>query len=250
MIESSVTARVRQLAAFASLLAGFVPTGAPAQSILLAPMTLESNAEVSSVRGACEIVEQTMRCQMIQVLISNPTPQDEVEQSIQRQLAAPDVANFIAQACQPEARQAIDEMIQGLERVQASRAADRTVRTLNAIVRMCASPSPATLEAVLRERAAAEDATCQILTHSWQESFTRQAPDLWVSNVGPQGACGTITISELRSTNFSSLWTYRTRRVISNRDGSPFCAVFEEYNLMYSWRARPPLRSCDGVRFR
>jgi hypothetical protein len=64
---------------------------------------------------------------------------------------------------------------------------------------MCDKPTTETIREYWWYGLQKETKTCRIWANPWQETFTKQSKDKWVSNRGPSGICGVVTVSTLES---------------------------------------------------
>jgi len=85
-----------------------------------------------------------------------------------------------------------------------------------------------TFQQVLLQNAAGSD-TCLIVTNRYQLSFRRQTATRWVSNEGPNGACGLIEITTVEEdpNGGGVLWTMTSQKIVTNKNANDFCKAFD-----------------------
>src|SRR5262245_40672223 len=81
-----------------------------------------------------------------------------------------------------------------------------------------------TFQQILLQHKAGSD-TCQIITNRYQLSFQRQTATRWVSNEGPNGACGVIEITTVQEDPQGGgvLWTMTSQKIVTNKNANDFC---------------------------
>lgn len=93
--------------------------------------------------------------------------------------------------------------------------------------------------------------TCLIVTNRYSETFKKQDARRWVSNSGPEGICGVVTVTTLEQRDGGSptYWnvTLNTRKIVTNKNAAPSCAVQDDApETLASTNARREL-SCRSV---
>ena len=97
------------------------------------------------------------------------------------------------------------------------------VKLFTALVNYCRSPSAATMTEMVRTEHEKETRTCLVSANPFTQTFKRVAgSNNWTSNDGPNGPCGTVVISRLQKDPKYPLWSYITRKTITNPNGEPF----------------------------
>ena len=109
------------------------------------------------------------------------------------------------------------------------------------LVQFCKNPTEENIASMARYTYERETKTCRILTAQFSQTFHRTTADSWVSNQGPEGLCGVVTVSRLERANAgsSSFWVYTTKQVVTNKaaTSSPkFCGSLDESEHFFDWR--------------
>jgi hypothetical protein len=109
------------------------------------------------------------------------------------------------------------------------------------LVAFCKNPTEETLTNITRYSYEKKTKTCSILTAQFSQVFQRVTGDSWVSNEGPDGLCGVVTVSRLErvSAGSSSFWVYTTKRVVTNKAAasSPkICGSLDESEHFFDWK--------------
>jgi hypothetical protein len=225
-----------------------------AETIMIGPLKNANRADVSSVSAECEMSRdgRQMTCSFVQTRVDLRKTPEDAQAELEKQLRETAPHTKMSDACRD--RKGLTE-----SEVRAADVAPRLktfllgmVQRLNA---MCNVPTTETVREFLTYVLQKETKTCRIWTNPWSETFTKQPGDKWVSNRGPGGICGVVTVSTLESkpidpknpNSLVRLWIYETQRVVTNRIG-PLCQ-FDETRIRYSWDAKDFDRVCDFVEF-
>jgi hypothetical protein len=79
--------------------------------------------------------------------------------------------------------------------------------------------------------------TCRIVTNRYDATFTKQTERRWVSNEGPDGACGVLGITTLeQDPQASGLWTMSLRKVVTNKAANDACQGIDERPEELTWK--------------
>jgi hypothetical protein len=83
--------------------------------------------------------------------------------------------------------------------------------------------------------------TCLITTNRYERTFRKEADGTWISREGPEGECGLVDETRLR-TQGGDRWTLESRTFATRRDGSAACGAIAEQTETLSWQnQRRPL---------
>jgi hypothetical protein len=113
---------------------------------------------------------------------------------------------------------------------------------------MCENPTEDNAKAMMRARLEVSNAVCDIHTSAYDEIFTKQYNNTWVSNSGkPDGFCGTINIGTLKQNSASDIdWTYDVK-TINTQPGGPFCGEKTDYSEKFISTINKGARECAWV---
>jgi hypothetical protein len=94
-----------------------------------------------------------------------------------------------------------------------------------------------------------ESDTCGIVTNRYEATFKRQAERRWVSNEGPDGACGVIGITTLeQDPQATGLWTMNSRKVVTNKTANDSCkSIDAEQPDVLTWKNSTRPLSCRFI---
>jgi hypothetical protein len=109
------------------------------------------------------------------------------------------------------------------------------------LVAFCKNPTEEVMANIARYTYEKDTKTCSILTAQYSQVFQRLTGDSWVSNEGPDGLCGVVTISRLErvSAGSSGFWVYTVKRVVTNKASasSPqICGSLDESEHFFDWK--------------
>jgi hypothetical protein len=113
---------------------------------------------------------------------------------------------------------------------------------------MCNKPSEDNAKAMMKARIEVHNSICEVHFSTYEEIFTKQYDNTWVSNSGkPDGLCGTINIATLRQNSASDAdWTYNVE-TINTQPGGPFCGGKTSYSEKFIWTINRAARECTWV---
>ena len=91
-----------------------------------------------------------------------------------------------------------------------------------------------------------DPSVCEIYTNRYESTFTKQNTRRWVSNEGPQGVCGVVTVTTLEQDESDPtsglLWTMNTQKIVTNKSADTVCKQLDERPETLTWRdSRRPL---------
>lgn len=119
----------------------------------------------------------------------------------------------------------------------------------------CAKPSPQTLREFSWFMLSKETRTCKIRTSSWRETFIQNASRVWVSNRGPAGTCGVISVSTLEERPMDPnaktkgpSWIFEAQKILTTKTGA--CGqADEEGKVRYAIAGVNPTFGCEFMEF-
>jgi hypothetical protein len=119
----------------------------------------------------------------------------------------------------------------------------------------CAKPSPQTLREFSWFMLSKDTRTCKIRTSSWRETFIQNASRVWVSNRGPAGPCGLISVSTLEerpgdpnAKSKGPSWLFESQKILTTKTGS--CGhADEEGKVRYAVAGLNPTFGCEFMEF-
>lgn len=256
-----VGASIIRLAMLLGLLLG-TASEVNAQSVFIGPLKNTNSKDVSSVWAECETSAdgQRMTCNFVQIRVDLVKTPEAATAELEKQLKEfkEAAAVDIAKTCRDQRK----EMPNLAAKTTAAQDVSPRVKAfVTGFVRrfnaMCDKPTIENIRDYLRYSLEKDTKTCRIWANPWKETFTKQLGDEWVSNRGPSGICGVITISTLKGRPFDpkkpdgplKLWTYETQKVVTNREAGGQLCFFEEAKVQYSWQAKDFDRSCEFIEF-
>lgn len=128
----------------------------------------------------------------------------------------------------------------------------------NAMADACANPNVNTVRRAIEVVTDRKIRTCKASNFYSKMQFKwNEQTQNWVSQVGPGGPCGTVTISALKQEKPlgvsvpGAFWSYTTKRLITNPSGvlpnGLACSKFSEHTTSYSWQTRSTLAECKYI---
>jgi hypothetical protein len=212
--------------------------------------------ETDYVNGSCHRQGNMMKCHLTSTFIMSPKSEDEIRSEIDKGLPGwmhdakqqtrehlcsyLDMANNSRFLNEPDAKTMNPHNV-----ARAKHLLQHQNETTRA---MCDNPSEDNAKAMMRARVEVENAVCDIHSSTYDELFTKQSNDTWVSNSGkPDGLCGTINIGTLKQNSASDTdWTYDAKTINTQPDG-PFCGEETHYSEKFISPVNKGARECIWV---
>jgi hypothetical protein len=128
-------------------------------------------------------------------------------------------------------------------------------QTMQRMRTFCAKPSLQSLREFSWFMLSKDTRTCKLRTSSWRETFIQNASRVWVSNRGPAGACGVISVSTLEerpmdpnAKSKAASWIYEAQKILTTKTGA--CSqADDEGKVRYSISGLNPTFGCEFMEF-
>jgi hypothetical protein len=234
---------------------------------VIGPLKNEDPKEISAISGQCTRHDERMKCHLIQILVRQPRSAEDRKKAVEELIAQwrkekkenKDQTNAVC-AGLPRFEQ---DMRAQFPKPEQAEERNHWLAWLRQWKKFCADPSSVRNTREFAQSTIDNEAlTCQVeLFGPWEIDFAQQSEDLWVAKQGPQGVCGTVNVITLeKGKNSEGLlgWTYRTKRVITNRQGDKdypesmrVCDKLQEQTLTFSARVggSSKWRNCSYIDF-
>jgi hypothetical protein len=232
---------------------------ANAESVTIGPIQNTSPKDVSSLSAECETAAdgQRMTCSFVQIRVDLKKRPEVAAAEVEKQLQEV-TPQQMTQVCKNQ-RQEMADLAAQITTTQDVTPGLKMFFTewIQRFQAMCKKPTRESIREYRQYSLQKETKTCRIWANPWQETFTKQSRDKWVSNRGPNGICGVVTVSTLESEpidpkkpdSLLRVWTYETQKIVTNKAaGGPFCDM-DETRIRYSWDAKDFDRSCEFIEF-
>jgi hypothetical protein len=122
------------------------------------------------------------------------------------------------------------------------------------MVQACQSPTAINIRRVFELMTDKKIKTCKVVNDYSRMQFKwNEATQSWISQEGPGGPCGTVSIGTLERDKSSSaqFWLYTEKKIRTNPSGTLSnglsCSKFPEYTLHYTWRANANFEQCTYI---
>jgi len=92
---------------------------------------------------------------------------------------------------------------------------------------------------------------CTFSSTVFTANFVKVGDRKWVSNNGPEGICGVVSVLTIEhEPNYANLWTYTEQRTYTN-NGDGLCkGLANSTTLTYSWKSEKAVRlKCEEIKF-
>jgi hypothetical protein len=233
---------------------------AVAEEVTIQRLTNQAGDE--GVTAKCHKNQAQMRCQFVKVLIrkdakEKPSEEEKTkkfdEYKSQLDTISQDEICKSKIISKSEIEKSIYRQQKDLKYKWPRYVIDRFVSSqskwLDAALTMCREPSEKNLRAYIDAEFGLtySSTSCLIETNVYEEQFTLQPNNQWISQNGPHGQCGFITISALEKPDIlTGFKTYRTRRIITGHNQE--CKTFEQGEILYAWEAHGNYIGCEFIR--
>lgn len=209
------------------------------------------------VNGTCKREANIMKCHFTSTFILPPKSEDEIRSKIDKQLPSwmQDVREKThEQLCSylsitNDSRFLSEPDPRTTNPADVARVKQMLEHQNETTKAMCDNPSEENVKRMMRARIEVENAICKVHSSVYDEEFTMQHDNVWVSNSGkPDFLCGAIHIGTLRqnSTGNAEDWTYDVK-TINTRPEGPFCGGKAEYSEQFAWTINTGARACKWV---
>jgi len=227
-----------------------------AKQLATSPEILNLGSEVQdgSVSLACsgKAPFSRLSCHVYTAWIARPSLEEynKSRADLERDLAAQTDMQFRQQQQRMCSQVPTDsDMTVKTKRYSLGRAADARY-AFGQLRSMCACATKECLAKVMLDEQTHEQNECTIYNSVIPVDFVRVNDRKWVSNNGPEGICGTVSVLTIEhEANDSILWTYTSHYSFTNtKDG--LCQGLKDDDSTYSWKAPKSLRlRCDEFKF-
>jgi hypothetical protein len=208
-------------------------------------------------------------CQFTQIKVHNIGKPEELAKAL---AATPEVQKDISSGKSAQVCAEMRKLVDALHRGKAPPGSDQAkffssitsqtpreradmLRGVEGFDTACTAPTKENVEAMLRFQHEKESRTCTVWANSYEQVFTQQGPDVWVHNSPPAGLCGVINIATLeREAGAGSLWNYRMRKIVTDKNAVKDTAVFsckslDESEYLYTWNSAEYYKGCDYIKY-
>jgi hypothetical protein len=233
-----------------------------AQSIRIGPLKNANPQDVSSVSAECEPSTdgRRMTCNFIQVRVDLVKTPEAAAAELEEQLRdTTTISQARAEMCKNQGQ----EMAGLTAKLEATQDVPPRLKVFVAglmqrFKAICQKPTIESMREFLQYTLEKETKTCRIWANPWQETFTKQSRDKWVSNRGPSGICGVVTVSTLESKPMNlkkpdnlvlQHWTYETQKIMTTKEAGEQLCFFDETKIRYAWNAKEFDRECEFIEF-
>jgi hypothetical protein len=116
---------------------------------------------------------------------------------------------------------------------------------------VCRCQTKECVTSVMLEQQTHEQDKCTAATSVFSADFVKVSDRKWVSNNGPEGICGVVSVFILeREPNYDNLWTYTEKYIYTNNNADRICKLAHDSTSMYSWNAGKTVRlKCEDFKF-
>lgn len=243
------------LARIGSLICGMgfaLVGGAAAQSNVPAFGQLSNTTEKDTLSYDCLLAGATLNCHFTQVKISKAQgiPAADIGTSAAQLISEIAASNqFCGGLAEAHTLYESGEPIDGIYTDDDRR---RATDYLNAALDLCANPTAAKAEAIVRTAKDTTEATCKIGTFPFDLSFTWNAgTSRWETVSQGNGPCGIVTAAHLSLQD--NFWVYGQQKFATKRDGTDpilgSCADYPNSEMNYTWKPRTIAMQCEFIEY-
>src|SRR5580704_2220505 len=237
--------------------------GAMSQELRIGHLETADDTAINWLFFHCVQKGQVMDCSIFQTLIWRQLTPDKRAEDIQQAMQDNPVKGFtenFGEMCKN-----IDQIKAAIRQsVQTGKGADGRSIDINkandkkpffdALADACANPTSATVRHVVETMTDQKLKTCEAVNEFSQAQFKwNDKTQSWITQEGPTGPCGRITIGDLEQdkSNNSGFWLYTEKHITTNPKGETSalgsCSKFPDLTLRYTWRATENFKECTYI---
>lgn len=200
-----------------------------------------------------------MQCDITQTLIFKKKTQSQADNELKEQIKLGALNEFnkeLGSGCKT-----LTENIDKLDNLQKSglgvdghpvsrRLINTYISSVKSIIDVCKYPTEDNARRFFSNMENQEVHTCNVHQSKSLDIFNyNYETNSWVSQSGPNGVCGTITIGSLVQDSKNHFWSYVEKTIRTNSEGilptGQSCKLFPEHTLNYSWHTIASLEDCQ-----
>ncbi len=116
---------------------------------------------------------------------------------------------------------------------------------------VCACATKQCISSVMLEQQTHEQDECNVYSTLFAADFVKVSERKWVSNNGPEGICGVVSVFTIEhEPNDAILWTYTEQYIYTNNAADAVCKLAHDQTSTYSWKAGQSVRlKCEELKF-
>jgi hypothetical protein len=218
-------------------------------------LNLGSNTQDSSITVTCAGKKpySKLSCTVNSLLVTRKTVADyeKARQELQKDMETQSEKNLQrmqTQSCS-NVESANKDLIPKLKTYSPGRAA--VARDgYEQLKSLCECKTRECLASVMMAQQTGEQNECTVTSRAFAIDFVKVDDRKWVSNNGPEGVCGVVSVFTMESdAKHSNLWTYTEHYTYTNRNSGLCKGLPSEESTVYSWKAAKPVRlKCEELK--
>jgi hypothetical protein len=116
---------------------------------------------------------------------------------------------------------------------------------------ICGCNTKECFASVRLEQQTHEQNECTFSSSNFSADFVKLSDRKWVSNNGPEGICGVVSILTIEhEPNYANLWTYSQQHIYTNGSADDLCKLAHNSTSTYSWNSEKNVRlKCEEFDF-
>lgn len=219
-------------------------------------LNLGSNDSDGSVSIACAGTKPFLKlsCKVYRLSVERPTvdefqkSRNALEKDLEKTSEA-DVIKNLRQTCST-LDSVESEMKKNLSGYSPGRAASAQ-DGINQMKAVCRCQTKQCVTGVTLEQQTHEQNECTVGSSVFSAEFVKVSSHKWVSNNGPEGICGVVSLFTLEEeANYPELWTYTEKYTHTNNDADNLCKLAHDTTSIYSWKSGRSVRlKCEELKF-
>jgi hypothetical protein len=217
-------------------------------------LNLGSNVRDGSVTVACTGKEpySKLSCKVYRLSITQTSPEEyrRHRAALQKELATNGNVDFRddqAAWCNPLINRDPEKTITSYSPGRAAEVRDRYKQR----TAICGCTTTQCSTSIRLEQQTHEENECTFANSVFSADFVRVGDRKWVSNNGPEGICGVVSVFTIeREANYDNLWTYTEQIIYTNNTADDVCKLAHDEASTYSWKSGNTVRlKCEDFKF-
>jgi hypothetical protein len=216
-------------------------------------LDLGSNVNNGSVSLACtgDKPYAKLSCKVYRLSIARPTPDvyQKSRTALQKELATTGEADLLRKM-HGQCSTLPSDLGKNLTNYSPGRAASARdgYEQMKAV---CSCTTKQCITSIMLEQQTHEQNECTVSSTVFSADFVKVGERKWVSNNGPEGICGVVSVFTIEhEPTATDLWTYTEQYIYTNNTADWICKLAHNETSTYSWQSGNTVRlKCDDFKF-
>jgi hypothetical protein len=231
-----------------------------AEEIRIGHLETSDDTAINWLYVTCDkLIPTKMQCDFFQTLIMKKKSQSEIDAEMKKLDTSDPLADFnesFGDMCKPlvENSAKMQKVLESGNGIDGKPINKRVVLAgqpeMQAMIGTCKNPTRESAGLFLRLMIEKDERTCRVHSDHTHSTFTWDSQtNLWTTQEGPTGPCGTFVLGALTQEPKNHFWHYVEKHLRMNPKGQSrnglSCEKFPEFTLNYTWQTTTTKEGCD-----